>query len=606
MRQRIDWALRRATRVHVRDFPRLSKEILHLIEDVVRRPRRSRQVTTVCWTNPLLPPSDAVLKPLRERVLLERVKGPECAGKHTGPLATRRWHQDALHFHRWKHWPGPLVPHRFAPVDVLHTWHLHRLNHVARSAILSLWDADEAHTWAAQRELEHWIQSNRTGWGIGWSDALEVGFRTISILLIASALPRAHHPPLLTHVLSESGRWLMRYPSQGSSVGNHTVGEAAALCTLSACASDLPFATQWRKIGRTRLENALLKILAPDGLSREQSVGYTATVLEWALLADRAVGGLCEEVRERLRHTAQALSILCGDGLPPAIGDEDGTGVLNDGQSVRERTRSVARVAAALLGAPGPRSGQLDLRAHLLGASDPATLVPRKGACFPVTGWSVLWGVPEAPEWHVVVGHGPLGLVPRMAHGHDDALSVWATLGGEPVLVDRGTPTYNADDRQREWCRSAAAHPTVILDGQSPSHPVGRFTWGKDSPVGDWSWRPDRVTAHRVAYPGAQVRIGRTVSFDGPALCIEDDIQGTGHHHVAQWWPLPEGATVQGKIVTLPSGRQVAFDVPERCEIQSVPTLHANRYGHPTTATSLRTTCEVNERTRLRVRIVPL
>ena len=606
MRQRLDWAIRRATRVHLKDLPRLSKEVLHLIEDVLRRPRPAFDPTPVSWVHALTPPPEPVVTRLRARVSSENTLGPECAGHYAGPLATRRWHQDTVHGHRWKPWPGPIVPHRFAPVDVLHTWHLHRLTHVARAATLSLWEDDASLIWRARRELDHWIQSNRPGWGIGWSDALEVGYRTVAILMIASALPRGRHPARLSRTLIESGRWLMRYPSQGSSLGNHTVGEAAALCTLGACAHDLPFAAQWRKIGQDRLEHALLKVLASDGLSREQSMGYTATVLEWGLLADRAVGGLHQDVRERLRHTAHALSILCGDYLPPAIGDEDGTGVLTDGQPVTLRARSVARVAAALLGAPGPRSGEQDLRATLLGAGDPTSQVPRKGACFPVTGWSVLWGVPEAPDWHVVVGHGPLGLVPRMAHGHDDALSVWATLSGEPVLVDRGTPTYNADDRQREWCRSAAAHSTVILDGQSPSRPVGRFTWGDDSPIGDWSWRPDRVVMQREAYPDAGVQVQRTVSFDDGALCIEDHILAGGHHHVAQWWPLPMGATIDGKIITLPSGRKVGFHAPEGSQVQQISTLHAQRYGHPANAMSLRTTLEVHEPTRLRMRFLPL
>ena len=606
MRPRIDWAIRRMTHIQPKDIPQLMVEMLRVSYDALRRPETRSYATEMRWPVQLDAPPPEVLVWLRALVEREAQRGPECAGKRVPLDRLTEWHADPSHGHPWSRWPGPLVPYRFAPVDVLHTWHLHRLSHCARASLATHWGDAQIDVGSSRDQVTDWMMHNPVGWGIGWADALEVAYRVVSMLLIAQASHPRRPPVGIENFLFEAGRWLHRYPSQGSSLGNHTIGEAAALCLIGSCAPGLPRARRWRRAGVRRLERALLKVLGPDGLSREQSIGYTASVLEWALIADRAVGGLSPEVRQRLGATVRALSILCGDHIAPAIGDDDGAGVIDDGSPTGFRARSVANAGASILGIPGPRHRQPDLRGWLLGAHAPHAVVPRKGACFPTTGWSVLWPGTSSCPWHVVVGHGPLGLAPRMAHGHDDALSVWATLAGCPILVDRGTPTYNADDRQREWCRGAAAHAAPIVDGQPPAHPVGRFTWGSASQVGNWAWRPDRIDVRRRAYPDAEVSIHRTVRFEGAELVIEDRLLGRGTHHVALWWPLPPGTEVNDNTAQVPGGARVLIRTPEQSTLRCVPTLHADRYGHPTSAPSWRTTMTVTAPARLVTRWVPL
>lgn len=58
---------------------------------------------------------------------------------------------------------------------------------------------------------------------------------------------------------------------------------------------------------------------------------------------------------------------------------------------------------------------------------------------------------------------GPIGPDFNPAHGHADFLAVEASIAGQRLLVDFGTPTYVAGEA-RDLCRSAAAHngPRVI------------------------------------------------------------------------------------------------------------------------------------------------
>ena len=123
-----------------------------------------------------------------------------------------------------------------------------------------------------------------------------------------------------------------------------------------------------------------------------------------------------------------------------------------------------------MLGIAGPRHSQPDLRGWLLGVRDSHSVVPRKGACFHNGMVGTRPGTNNAP--HVVVGHGPL-----RARRHTDMTTRSVFGRRSPAVLCRGSSTRpaNADDRQREWCRGAAAGTAPIQTAPCPSG--GTIRW---------------------------------------------------------------------------------------------------------------------------------
>jgi uncharacterized heparinase superfamily protein len=85
----------------------------------------------------------------------------------------------------------------------------------------------------------------------------------------------------------------------------------------------------------------------------------------------------------------------------------------------------------------------------------------------------------HSARWQVLLDAGPLGLGSLAAHGHADALSLWASLDGKPLLIDAGTYAYHEDPAWRDHFRSTPAHNTLTLDGKNQSEIHGPFLWGR-------------------------------------------------------------------------------------------------------------------------------
>ncbi|WP_278278185.1 heparinase II/III domain-containing protein [Blautia argi] len=49
-------------------------------------------------------------------------------------------------------------------------------------------------------------------------------------------------------------------------------------------------------------------------------------------------------------------------------------------------------------------------------------------------------------------------------HGHNDKLHIDVVCQGEDVLVDSGRYSYNFEQENRIWLKSAHAHNTILVD----------------------------------------------------------------------------------------------------------------------------------------------
>ena len=350
---------------------------------------------------------------------------------HLDPVTGRRWPTDVF---------GPSIPYRHDDSygDVKYVWELNRLQYLQPIAALAHGTGERGPAELVRRHIAGWIAGNPPFRGINWASGIELGLRVVSLTFAATLIDLGSD---LRHALADSlaahGWWLSRYPSRFSSANNHAIAEALGLFVLGTTMPQLPDAAAWAARGRAILERESLRQIHPDGVGAEQAIGYQRFTLEMLALAAR-LGARTD------RRFAAAGRFLCAitdsGGNAPAIGDDDESRVL---------WPSIQPAVDAAMG---------DGITH-----------------FPDGGYTVV----REGAMHLVFDHGPLGYLSIAAHAHADALSVWLSVDGEPILIDAGTYGYHGAGRVRDRLRGTGMHNTLTIAGADQSEMAGPFNWSR-------------------------------------------------------------------------------------------------------------------------------
>lgn len=517
------WWLRRAREMSLRELPHRARE------QVRRRVDRRAQPVHPSPGSPLRWPVGVDVTPAdrRRAEASWRALGPDRAAWHVDPITGEPWPLEP--------WPSL----RRLGRDPRATLMRHRLQEQQLGAL--------AGDRAALDDVLSWIDENPPPVGVGWASGLEVACRVVSLMRVAAALePDAEALAVLRGALRAHGRYLLRHPSLHSSANNHRLAEGAALMLLGT--TDLPEAARHARIGARAVAEVLPTLVLADGGGAERSVRYQAFAMEWALVA-RACAPLGDDLDDRLAAGALHLgALLDPGGHAPAIGDDDGGVVLAQPDDAAY-VRSVAGAVGAVLGRPEvvPPGWAPDPRSRWLGGQPVEARATPGGRSFPLGGLTVL----RSRRLHVTVDHGPLGWPALAAHGHADALAVWVSVDGEPLLVGCGTYGYLGTGGWRSWLRGTGAHHTVLVGGLDSSRPDDDpFLWRSRARCELESVRvgPDGGEV-RAWHDGYQRRLGvihrRAVRVDGGRLEVTDVLEGQGTHRVALPFHLPPGAVVE-------------------------------------------------------------
>jgi hypothetical protein len=183
---------------------------------------------------------------------------------------------------------------------------------------------------------------------------------------------------------------------------------------------------------------------------------------------------------------------------------------------------------------------------------------------------------------HVVVDVGEVGFRGLGGHGHLDALSLVATLGGHAALVDSGTGSYTGDPALRNRLRDVPAHSTLVLDGlpyARVDHELGLWRVLGDAPpvverlerAGDGQVL---VASQQLPARGGPALLRRTVAWEPGALHVADCLEappGTHARAVLQLPGEPRGVGVAGFRIgplryqaELPAGATLRIEPSER------------------------------------------
>ena len=451
------------------------------------------------------------------------------------------------------------------------------------------------------RQWDSWLCDNPPLDGLNWASGIEIGLRLVSWAYTSALLgPGVIPDDLWTRIVvsvHDQAQHLHRNQSHHSSANNHLVAEALGLYVAGCFFKMLRRARHWRSTGRLQLHESLKSLVANDGLLREQSSGYHQFAHDMWLIGgligrcngDEFDGAYWMKLQRMLEFTCAAIDIR---GNMPAIGDSDNSYVLlpTRPNSTSHPRRQLA-VGGLLMSRPdfaaaaqsnddwpiwllGPSAGE---SAASMRALKPASATSR---AFAESGLYVLRnGRRDQREVVIVVDIAPLGWPPLAAHGHADALSIYVSAGGWPLLIDPGTYTYHLDPSWRDYFRGTRAHNTLTVDGLDQSISAGPTFWihHARAQVQRWSTseRADEVTGFHDGYN----RIGgiihtRAISYDknSETIIVNDEVEGSGRHHVAMSFHLhPEARVTRRHRSTIDVAR---CDVRARIHLPQSAAVH--------------------------------
>ncbi len=311
---------------------------------------------------------------------------------------------------------------------------------------------------------------------------------------------------------------------------------------LEECAADQGVKQRGREYARLaleRLENQLVTQVMTDGVHWEQSPMYHNEVLRCCLEVLRLAGIYQVEVPAKILTMTKAMAYADRfwqkpDGTQLAGGDSDSTDI-----------RDILTASALQFKDPVLKSGaypRLDyesiwdygqaaaLTYEALDAKEPEELLVwqrESGNWYLRSDWGS-----SADYLHVRCG----GL--GGGHGHFDKLHLDLVINGEDFLIDPGRYTY-VDGEERRRLKSAAAHNTVLVDGQEYTHCLDAWgVSGLHSAVNGSCKRKGSYTYIQCGHTGyvqQGVLVNRRILAIGTKIYIVcDEFCGSGSHRYSQ------------------------------------------------------------------------
>jgi hypothetical protein len=429
------------------------------------------------------------------------------------------------------------------------------------------------------------------GFTVNWTVGMEVALRALNLICIDGILTSHDQPQKgrdrMVASLYQHGWFLARNLEVSDCNGNHYLACAIGLVWLGRYFGEIGDGPRWHRRGVDMVRTAAAEQILPDGLDHEGSLPYHLLVLEMFLLAlvaaDTELAAIEPSVRAML-ETAER--VIAPNGEFPDLGDDDGGRVTAFCDAPSRDARRVTALGAALLrqplAVPDPTTWPQD--ALWLGGTAEITEAPRSPTPFHLgSGGLVVMG---RDADHVVIDVGPVGFRGRGGHGHLDAMSFVAWLGGEPVIRDSGTGSYTGDPALRNLLRDVFAHTTVILDDLPYARVGGEgqlWSVEGDAPPETLSVGEDaggQWVRARQELPCAAGRgtFERLLRWTPGAVSWTDTVNAPAGTLIRQVTQLPRG------VRTVPDGFEwevVRYRVraPSEAKLQSTAVRCSNRYG---------------------------
>jgi hypothetical protein len=464
------------------------------------------------------------------------------------------WNRDFKSGHRWP----PTVFYQDVEVTRLHDasdakvpWELSRCHHLVILARAARLFDDRRFAAELESQLSAWLDENPTGYGINWTNPMEVAIRAVNWIWAIRTLEgwrplEAQLRKRATLSLQAHGRHIAAN-LEGTPYlrSNHYLGDLLGLLVIGATIQNDPAADRFVRLARRAFEREITRQVHPDGIGFEASLPYHALALEIFLIARVAItwteSSFAPGFDERLKTMlAASRSLRHPNGRWPQIGDSDSGRIL---PASFERPPSIDHllwIGAGVLGTspctPGPAHEEVAWTLGLeawRGADRQPPTEESGSVAFPKGGVFAL----RAGPTHVVARCGDVGQNGNGGHAHNDLLSFELSVG-DPIVVDSGTFVYTADPTARNAFRATAAHNTVAVGGEemNPLSAVDLFVLRQTARprVEAWDVAPGgtRFVASHDGYrrlaPGVIHRRTFMLDASGTEFSVADELVGNG------------------------------------------------------------------------------
>ena len=442
------------------------------------------------------------------------------------------------------------------PSDVKVPWELSRFHQTWWLGKAHWLTGQEPYAAKFQSLVEEWIEANPLNRGVNWAIAMEAAIRACNwvagyyFFCETRSIPASFWLRFFK-ALYQHGRFIAHNLEYAFVRGNHFLSNVAGLITLGAVFQDQDFGRRWYEWGVRQLEVEMQRQVYADGVSWEKSTSYQRLVLELfmvpTLLAERNGHRFSRAYHQRLHAMFRFIAAYQrSDGTIPLVGDaDDGRlfrirrkddindlrhtlsigAVMYEDAELRDAAGGFHQDALWLLGGEGFERFRL-----VRGDARPAGSIG-----FPAGGFYIL----RAPNVHVFVDAGDIGMDGKGGHGHNDTLSFEYWADGSPLIVDPGTFAYTSDVDVREQLRQTAAHNTMMVDKRELAEFSGTWSIASDPTRPEvLVWRADEdqteLVAHHRSYERLYlpVRHRRRFLLDhgNGQLWVEDVLEGDGSH----------------------------------------------------------------------------
>ncbi len=553
-----------------------------------------------------------------EKILLHRFDLLGYENVDYGP--TIDWKLDEVHSKRAPNDLWYAIPYLdFGVVgDAKITWELNRHQHLVTLA--KAYRLTEDFRFAAEliSQWRDWNKHNCYPRGINWASTLEVGFRSLSWLLVyfllqGTAAVSAKFQEEWLRGMAVHGRHIESYPSTYFSPNTHLVGEGLALFFIGTLCPELRSAGRWKRQGWEMVLRESERQIREDGFYFEQSTYYHVYALDMFLHA-KILGSLNDAVfpkqfDDRVVKMLETLAVLCRAGEPSLLGDDDGGRLFDPRRNQAVHLFDPLATGAVLFGRRDFKCLAGELREEtiwLLGQKGVEEFdrieaeAPNMNSVRLVESGLNVMSTAER-KLQSVIDAGPQGAL-RGGHAHADALSMNVHADGFELLGDPGTGEYVGANGARDKFRGTAAHNTMQLDGLDQVEPRGPFAWERlvkitsESGISgvhfDWFvgshdgyGRAENPAVHR-----------RWVFFRKPRFwVVRDRVFGSGTHQLDLRWHLHprlsrSESPSEGFVAADSEGPGVAiFSAASKQWVKTTETtLWSKVYGHSEQATTLR------------------
>ncbi|WP_218509422.1 heparinase II/III-family protein [Variovorax sp. dw_308] len=426
--------------------------------------------------------------------------------------------------------------------------------------------------------LADWCKLNPPYRGPNWKCGQEASIRVMHLAIAALMLQQVKDPvPSLRDLIQlHLQRIAPTIQYAVAQDNNHGTSEAAALFIGGSwlAAQGVRDGVRWQRQGRKWLENRMARLIGLDGSFSQYSLNYHRMVVDTVCMVEvwRRHMELPEfSVRWQQRAKAASLWLrhminpINGDG--PNLGANDGARLLQLADTTYRDHRPTVQLATVLFAGgrayaeDGPWNHALPWLGVTLpqsNAPQPSNLAANDGG-FAVLRRGSAMAMLRFPRF-------------RFRPSQADALHLDLWLGGDNLLRDAGSFSYNTDPGWLNYFGGTASHNTVQFDDRDQMPRLSRFLFG------DWLktsfieplTENAQVTRFAAGYrDGHRAIHRRRTSLYDTRLRVVDEVKGFSRRAVLRWRVAPGSWRLDGQRLT--NGHhvlEVSASMPiVRCEL---------------------------------------